>query len=204
MTWTVGWPTGNISVKNNKTPGQNNMAYIETTAQVDHYFDEGAGFDGHHKFIKMPVQASDVSPGANMDGAIYLKSDGTTVQGYYQNAINVYEFIPAYKSGTVSVTSTSTFTNITTVPANVYGDVYLFRKVDNGTAANSTALIQVGHFYSNNNTVHAFSNRIKQEDTSDAYLLELENDETTDLNIRVRRGDASSGTWEYRITYRTA
>lgn len=47
-------PDGTKSVKDNESILQDNTTYVETTSKVDHYFNEDANNDGHHKKIEMP------------------------------------------------------------------------------------------------------------------------------------------------------
>lgn len=55
MTWDVNWPDGTKSVKANLTTGNNNMSYIETKLQLDHYYDESGDDDGHHAKVELPT-----------------------------------------------------------------------------------------------------------------------------------------------------
>lgn len=78
MTWNGTWPDGTVSVKANKTPGQQNTNYIETRMQRDHFWDEDADKDGRHDAVQMPKQETggtptDPSLGAAMDFAFYAK-----------------------------------------------------------------------------------------------------------------------------------
>ncbi len=219
MPWNSNSPNGTLSVKANRAPMNQNTTYIETTmgnsvvgtnttSTRDHFWNVGSNEDGRHRFIQSPKFtvggiAADPVIGTGMDGVSYLKDTSAGVQIFYRNVVNgIYQLSPNVLTGTVSITSSSSFVNITTVPANVYGTIYLYKISNSGTPANSLANIQPGTFLSNNNTVHGFSNRIKVEDTSDDYLVELENEATTDLNLRVRRNTGPSGTWNYIIKYR--
>jgi len=218
MVWNAASPDGTISAKANRPQMNANNTYIQTTmgdsivgtnavTTRDHFWNVGANEDGRHRFVQSPAFtvgaiATDPVIGTGMDGVFYLKTTNSRAEWFHRNSAGIYQAVPSFLSGTVSITSTNTFVNITTVPANVYGDIYIYKLTNDATPANSLANIQCGTFVSNNNTVHAFSDRIKIEGTSDDYLVELENDATTDLNIRVRRNVGPSGTWNYRITYR--
>lgn len=202
MTWTRNWPDGSKSVKDNESGGSDNMAYIEDTMQVDHYFDNSANKDGHHQFVQMDNQASDPSIAAGMTGVTYHKA---TAEGrnekFFRNSNGIYQLTPSYKSGTVSITSTSNYVNVTTVPVNVYGDIYLFKD------SNPTE-IQYGFFVSNGTTVNAYSSVMPQEGgklgSSDRprFITLGNGTNAVGLNIRAKRFAGSSGTWKYRITYR--
>lgn len=54
MTWNSIWPLGTTSVKNNRASGQQNTAYMETKQKLDHYWNENANNDGHHRYVEMP------------------------------------------------------------------------------------------------------------------------------------------------------
>lgn len=53
MVWNVNSPDGAKSVKQNTIPMQQNTAYLLSTQQKDHFFNEGADEDGHHKWAQM-------------------------------------------------------------------------------------------------------------------------------------------------------
>jgi len=78
MPWNSTWPDGTVSVKANKTPGQQNTTYIETSMQRDHFWNEDANKDGHHDKVEMPKQETggtptDPSLSADMDMVFYAK-----------------------------------------------------------------------------------------------------------------------------------
>lgn len=83
MVWTSIWPVGTSSVKGNKAAGVANTAYIETTMNVDHYWNDSGNTDGHHKFVQMPKTGTaavpaDATLATGMSGNIYLKTKSTT------------------------------------------------------------------------------------------------------------------------------
>lgn len=211
MPWNSTFPLGSVSVRANRTIGQDNTTYIETTmgnsivgtntvTTRDHFWDVGSDVDGRHRFIQSPgftVGSSPTDPvvGTGMDGVLYLKTITGTVQGFYRNAQSIYQYIPTFVSGTVSITSTSTFATLVAVPANVYGEIFIWH--------NNTQNIQQATFISGSSVVEAFSQRQKQNGTSDDYFVEFLNGSgAVDLNIKARRGNDSSGNFLYRITYR--
>lgn len=89
MTWNSTFPDGTVSVKANKTIGQQNTTYIETTmgdsaegsnavTTRDHYWNVDADLDGRHRFIQskaFQVGGSPTDPviGTNMDTVLYPK-----------------------------------------------------------------------------------------------------------------------------------
>lgn len=211
MVWNSTWPLGSASVKANRLTGNENTTYIETTmgnsivgtntvATRDHFWNVGSNEDGRHRFIQSPAFTVGGSPddpviGTGMDGVQYLKTTTGTVQGFYRNAQGIYQHIPAFVSGVVNITSTSTFATLVSVPANVYGEIFIWR--------NTTRNIQQATFMSGNTVVEAFSQRQKQVGTSDDYFVEFLNGSgAVDLNIKARRGNDSSANYLYRITYR--
>lgn len=191
MTWTSNWPDGSKSVRGNESAGTGNMSYIENKMKLDHYWNEDANKDGHHKIIQMTEEATDPALATGMDGSIYLKSDGSRIQGFYRNTNGIYQFIPAFLSGTVNM-STSV-TNIVAVPANVYGEIFMW----NGDAIGSSAK---GFFHSDGTKVYAFATSLY---SIIPVNITFTNTTATDLNIKGNL-TASLGTtlFNYRITYR--
>lgn len=219
MTWSSTAPDGTKSVKQNRVILGNNNSYIETTmgndpvgtnnaGTRDHFWDVGGDEDGHHRFIKSPAftvggVATDPLVGTGMDGVLYLKSDGLTpssVEGFYRNASNVYQFIPAFKSGTVSITSSSTFESITTIPPLSYGEIFLYKS----TSGRYTA--QWGYFKSTATITEAWGPLVTVQgfnaDNPTEVLKFANGSNATDLNVKARLRDGTSGTWNYRLTYR--
>ena len=94
MTWTAVPVDGTKSVKFNKTAVNNNAAYIRSTLKVDHFFDESANKDGHHNFVQMPNQTSDVAIGTEMDAVAYIKDldiNGSTAEPvlFFRNGTSI-------------------------------------------------------------------------------------------------------------------
>lgn len=196
MTWTSNWPDGSKSVRGNESAGTGNMSYIENKMKLDHYWNEDANKDGHHKIIQMTEEATDPALATGMDGAIYLKSDGSRIQGFYRNTNGIYQFIPAFLSGTVNM-STST-TNIVAVPANVYGEIFMW----NGDAAGSSAK---GFFHSDGTKVYAYAvGFLASGSSTTSSIIRFENSITsTDLTIKGWLSTSLGTTlFNYRITYR--
>lgn len=199
MPWNITYPDGSKSVKQNETPGQQNTTYTKTTMNNDHYWDIGSNEDGRHKYTNMPVQASDPSIATGMDGIHYLKSDGTRIEGFYRNANGIYQYIPAFLTGTHVITGS--FTTMIAVPASVYGEIYIFQTTDGSTRG------QAGFFKSNATVCDAWSyaQQVKSiSDTTPKFNVIFGNgSDASGLNIRVKVLEAASGaTWNYRVTYR--
>lgn len=197
MAWHSTNPDGTKSVKANESIGQDNTTYTETTMNKDHFWNIGTDEDGRHNVVNMPTQTSDPSIATGMDGVRYLKSDGTRIQGFYRNANGIYQDIPAFLTGTQVVTGS--FTNMITVPNNVYGEIFMFRDGDAEEGG------QVGFFKCQSNVCQAWSYGLRIQGSSTAnYNIRFGNGtDASGLNIRVISQNASSGnTWNYRVTYR--
>jgi len=83
MPWNSTWPQGSLSVKSNRASGNQNTTYIETTASVDHFWNESANKDGHHLQVQMPMQGTPAVPtdptlATEMDGVFYYKAKSAT------------------------------------------------------------------------------------------------------------------------------
>lgn len=216
MAWRSVNPDGNRSVKANEVIGQDNTNYIQSTmgntasnkpysdAQADHFWAVDPNIDGRHRFVKMPAfsnggspQDAQLSPG--IDGVIWFKtvsSDVSNIEGFYRNAAGIYQFIPSFLSGTKSISSS--YSTVVAVPANVYGDIVMFRT----TQGKDTA--QNGFFRSNGSKVEAWANYLGPSGENEEINLKFGNgSDSLGLNILARNEFASSThTWNYRITYR--
>lgn len=144
----------------------------------------------------MPTSAVDPAIPAGMDGVHYIKTANSTIQGFYRNASGIYQYIPSFLSGTVSVTSTSSYATIVAVPDDCYGHIYLFTttSADDG---------QFGFFKADGGVVQAYSMATSFASSSTANVnLKLGNGaQASALNLRVRRGEGPSATYAYRIVY---
>ncbi len=216
MVWNSTAPLGSVSVKANRTILQQNTTYIEVTmgnsvigtntnATRDHFWAVGANEDGRHRFVQSPAftvggLAADPVIGTGMDGVCYLKSDGLTparVEGFYRNASNVYQYIPAFVSGSILIPSTGSFTTIIAVPPDCYGQIAMY------TTALGRFSGVTAHFRSNGTIVETWG--LTQTDDADDTNVPLKfasGSNAVDLNIKARRSDSASATWNYRITYR--
>jgi hypothetical protein len=179
-----------------------NTTYIETTMGKD----VGSNEDGRHRFMNSPAFTVGGNPddpviGTGMDGVLYLRKvsvDAPEIQGFYRNAEGIYQYIPTKLSGSVAVSSTSTFVTVVAVPKNVYGEIFMY------TTAQGASSTVTGFFRSNATKVEAWSILNKIEGSGTAYALEFANgSNASGLNIRARRGDGANATYNYIITYRT-
>lgn len=219
MPWNSTFPVGTVSVKANKTVGQQNTSYIETTmgnsivgtntvTTRDHFWNVGSNEDGRHRFMQSPAFTVGGNPadpliGTGMDGVRYLKTTSGQVLGFYRNASGIFQDIPNFKFGTVNIPSSGSVT-VTTVPANVIGEIVFWRIVNDASPFISSATTQNGIFVSNNNRVEGFSMRLKGNSTSNDYFIELGNSSSGTLDLKASIGTlgALNGIWNYRITYR--
>lgn len=85
MAWSDTAPDGSQSVKANESILQGNTTYIKTTLDIDHYWNDGANTDGHHRFVQMAKSEtggtpSDPTVATAMDGVAYLKQKTATEQ----------------------------------------------------------------------------------------------------------------------------
>lgn len=213
MPWNSTWPLGSVSVKTNRTTGQQNTTYIEVTmgnsivgtntvATRDHFWDVGSDEDGRHRFIQSPAFTvggvpTDPVIGTGMDCVEYAKTVAGRVERFHRNAQGIYQHVPSFLSGTHTVTGS--FTNMVAVPTDVYGEIFMY------TTAAGNESGQVGFFKSTGGTCEAWSYGLRQQGTSSAlFAVRFGNgSDASGLNIRVIADEASSGlTWNYRITYR--
>lgn len=224
MTWHATCPDGTRSVKANKAIIQDNTTYTEVTMgnsvvgtntvdTRDHFWNVGSNEDGRHRFIQSPKftvggVATDPVLGTGMDGVTYIKEDGLTptrVQGFYRNAEGVYQYLPAFLTGTADLSgSTGSYHTVVAVPNNVYGDIFMFRENSSGDFVAVT-----GFFRSRTSggtpTVDAWAicNHIEVSGDARTALVFGCGSTASGLNIRARVDDGSaSANWGYRITYR--
>ncbi len=215
MPWNSVWPVGGVSVKANRTVGNQNTTYIETTmgnsvvgtntnTMRDHFWDVGSNEDGRHRMIQSPAFTVGGNPddpvlGVGMDSVLYAKTVLGSVQWFRRNVDNIYQATPITKTGTVNITSSSSYVTVTAIPANAYGTAYFFYEADPSKSAS-------GLFSSSGTQTRGFTTRVRADVSGlDEYAVEMRNDDTGTLDLQVRRGDSSSalnGNWNYILTYR--
>ncbi len=215
MPWNSTAPLGTVSVKANRTILQDNTTYTEVTmgntypnlvnsdVVRDHFWNVGSNENGRHRFINSPAFTVGGNPtdpviGTGMDSVLYAKTTSSRVEWFHRNAQGIYQFMPSFVSGTAVITSS--FATLVTLPANVYGEIFLFRT----SSGNHTG--QTGFFKTTGGVCEAWSYGLRVQGGSTAvYNLRLGNGtDVSGLNLRVRTDEASSGNvWNYRITYRT-
>jgi hypothetical protein len=218
MTWHPIWPVITDSVKANGPTGVANTNYIKGTmggvalninlaGTTDHFWDVAAGLNGHHRFVKLPDFTTDpLIDDTSIRGVMYAKAPSVTatrIELFYKNGSATYQLSPSFLSGTSGAISGS-YVDIVVVPANVYGDIFMWATAD-GTAAESRYRTASGFFRSNATTVSSWGVAVDTQGDGDfTNALKFGNgSDTNALNIRARAADATTGlTWNYRITYR--
>lgn len=199
MVWSSLSPDGTKSVKANVSPMQQNTTYTETTMNVDHFWNIGGDEDGHHKAINMEEYANvavgnpdDAPIASGMDGVIYLKEAAGTIQGFFQNAAGIYQFIPAFLSGSKSITSS--YATVVSVPDDTFGLIWMF-KADNSNTGT------FGYFKADGGVCQAYAMSVYlgNSQTLTRQLRFGNGDQASGLNFRARTSDAATGTYQYRI-----
>lgn len=197
MVWSATSPDGALSVAANTPIMAANTTYTQTTMNVDHYWNIGVDEDGHHKQVQMPVSSADITLGTGMNGGLYLRTvsaSNARIEGFYRNVNGVFQFIPSFVTGSLSVSSS--YGTVAAVAANSYGQIFMY-KADNSDNG------QLGFFKSGTATVQTYTvtTQFSGSSTAKANLKFGNGSEASGLNIRVRTQEASSGTYQYRIMY---
>lgn len=223
MTWNTDFPRGTVSVKANKTIGQQNTTYIKTTmggdaegtntvTTRDHFWDVDSSLDGRHRFIQskgftVGGLGDDPVIGTDMDGVLYLREVNTTIgrfEWFHRNTNGIYQVTPSVITGTVNINSSSYF-NVTLLPANTYGEIFMYATT--GTNSQNKYRTVKGIFRSNATTTQAWSIPLYvqgNEAKDGAAGLKFANgDDISGLNFRARKSSVTDNlTWNYIITYR--
>jgi hypothetical protein len=213
MPWNSDWPVNTISVKANQVKGDQNTKYIQvtmgnsvvgtnTTSTRDHFWNVGANEDGRHRFIQSPAftvatVAADPVIGTGMDAVEYVKTTNGRAERFHRNVQGIYQYVPSFLEGSVVVPDS--YTNVVAVPANVYGEIFMY------TTAMGELSTCVGFFRSNDvlNESWALFYRIEGTGSGRSALRFGNGANASGLNIRARKSDGIAGqTWFYRITYR--
>jgi len=223
MPWNSTWPVGNVSVKVNRTSGQQNTTYIETTmgnsvvgtnttSTRDHFWNVGSNEDGRHRFIQSPgftVGGNPADPviGTGMSGVIYLRTVSVNEprkEIFYREGLSsqIYQVSPSYLTGTVNIGSS--YVNVIAVPANTYGEIFMYSTTEDGNS-DVRYSTQTGFFRSNATLTYAWAYTNITDNSRTSNGLEFLN-KSSDVNsqfIRARVGQYPTGkSWKYKITYR--
>lgn len=183
-------------------PAQNNTNFsrLKTIIDADHNFlDTAADAQGAHNQVTFIDRADPSSLLTGTDSIIYGKtaSDGASELWFYEGSVN-NQVNWRELSGTVAISSTSTYANIATVPANAFGTVFMW------PTTGSTLYVQQGGFVSNATTCFGWSSGTYDNSTASTLpQIGLAGGVlTSGLNLRGVRVVAPSLTWNYRIYYR--
>ncbi len=192
MPYTNNVPQANQTIASTTTPIRNNFAFIETDAQVEHCFNALPIGQAEGTHIKASMPNTALSPALPMGTTgIYFVSSALAY--YYDGTTNwqLSQF-QTVLTGTFTPTSTSTFTNMSAVPANVVG----FGLIYTGGAVQSFS------FSTNGTNCFAYSNTIKFNSfASPGIALEMNNNNAA-LMLQARLGLSSSAVFTYKIWYR--
>jgi len=201
MVWNSNWPVGTQSVGQNQSTGAANTTYIETTQNKDHFWNIGADQDGYHRKVSMENFAAtaigapdDPTIPTGLEGVIYLKTTSGTVQGFYRNAANIYQFIPAFLTDSFDLTSS--YQNVVAVPDETYGQFWFFTD-DIGPN------LAFGYFKAAGGICQAWAipQFIGGSITETVPLTFGNGDKASGLNIRVKSNWISPQKLQYRIVY---
>ena len=117
MSYTVTWPVGTLSVGANNATGVANSLFVQDNMQADHYFNEGATKEGHHKFAKMTISGTLSAPDdpgvANVDATYYTRYNKTptetdqtqNVQPFFETSWGQMQLLGIRAHGLVAVSS---------------------------------------------------------------------------------------------------
>jgi hypothetical protein len=203
--------TFNPNVPNaGETPGvfpiQNNTNFgvLQNIIGRDHIFNltpSPGDNSGTHLQVTLTARADPVSLPTGTNAVLYAWVDGLSqTQLKYYNGTSYFQITPTFTviSGTVTVPAFQAFANITAVPANVFGEIYLWKN----------RFIQQGTFVSDASIVNGYSFAEKFTGGSGAsQILNLGFDGSgaSGLNLTVANTGSSSfnGVWNYKIFYRS-
>ena len=185
-------------------PAQNqtNMTRLRTIVGADHQFNLAAlANDGYHNLIHLTQQAPSGALAAT--GRLYAKMgpDGFINLFYMNDAGFEYTLTPAPTviTGTVNIGANATFYTITAIPANVFGEVFLWKG----------RFIQTGNFVSDATVVNGYSYAQKYATGASASaILQLGFDGTgaSGLNLTVENNGSGApflGVWNYKVFWRS-
>lgn len=115
MPWNTTCPVGGNSVKDNNSVIQDNITYIKTTMQNDHYWDEDATKDGYHKKVSLINQSPAPSLPAAMNGLIYAFVNVST-QPYFRNSADIMQLLGIRACAVFNASGTIAYSfNVTSV-----------------------------------------------------------------------------------------
>lgn len=183
-------------------PAQNNtnFARLKTIINADHVFNDTAqSTDGVHRQCTFIARAQPVALPGGTNAILYawLDSNSQTQLRFYNGTID-YQLTPTWTVLSGTVTISSSFATLAAVPANVFGEVFMWRG----------RFIQQGTFVSDGSVVNGYSFAEKYVNGSGASQIlnfGFDGDGASGLNLRAQNdgsGSGFNGTWNYRIFYR--
>lgn len=192
MTYTNNVPQGNQQISTTQPLIQANFAYLQNSIGQEHNFDATDATKTYHKLASMPNQALSPALPSGTNGVYFVNSglayfyDGTTnfQLSQFQTVL----------TGNYTSNSTSTFSDIIAVPANVQGIIIL--------TSQTIPAGQMGTFMTDATNCYGFSTRMKINGSSDDYPIELNNSNNA-LMLQGRRFSSSySGPYTFKVFYR--
>lgn len=185
-------------------PMQNsaNFAQLKKIITKDHVFNDTAqATDGYHRQMTMIARSTPGSLPTGANAILYTRLDGASKpQLRFYNGTNDYQITPTqdFKFATVNISNTTDYFTVTSVPANVYGEIFFFKDL----------IIQPGAFVSNATVVNGYTYG-KTFSTSSSTDLSVSltlgfSVAATNLNLIVKMapGNSNTGVWSYRLFYR--
>lgn len=210
MVWNSTSPDGAQSVKANVPIQQSNTTYIEQTMgnvlsntepSQDHFWNLDPN-SGHHRQVQMKRYSAtysgapnDPTLAPNMEGSLYLKLVNGRVQGFFENGNAIYQYIPAFISGSFNVTSS--FQNMVALPDNCYGQIWMI------LFPGDTSNMCYGVFNVVGGICNAFSfPSVRGNSTTPNLALRFASaDQASGTNFRVKADNGPTGVYEYRLIY---
>jgi hypothetical protein len=206
MTWNSVWPIGNVSVKANEIPGQQNTAYIEMIMNVEHIWNKSSGLNGYHVHVAKPIITGPPQVNIGIGGVEWLQQASPTTPRQAamfqeQTDFTVVQYIPFYVMP-FQVNLTGSFVAIPiTLPQNVYGEIFLWQDQASG---NFGRILQTGTFITNSTDVNAYSTLFEYSDNSsiDTFVELAAGSDSTTLQIKAKTSLAGlNGVWTVFMKY---
>lgn len=203
MTFDPNIPNANQSPGLFPSQANANFARLKTIINADHVFNDSAeSTDGVHRQSTMIARAQPVSLPVGTNSILYTWLDSLTqAQLRFYNGTDDFQITPTDTviSGTVDIAVVNTFYKIATIPANVFGEVFLYKG----------RFIQTGNFVSDASVVNGYSYSQKFVSGSAAsQILNLgyDGDGASGLDLQVERAGSASGftgIWTFKVFYRS-
>jgi hypothetical protein len=193
MAYNNNVPLGNQTRASTTDSIRNNFDFLQSSIGKEHNFNASNAAATYHLQASMPNQALSPALPAGTNGAYFVSSASPY---FYDGSVNwLLNEWEGLLSGTYTPNSTLGYNNIALIPANKVGIVILY----SNTIAGFTL---TGWFSTSATRCFGYSNRIKINNSSDDYPVELNNNSAS-LNLQGRIGaGGSSLAYTYKIFYR--